>query len=81
MQVQFYAIGLREVGRPVGRASVANILDNAVHGAAVSEERLHAARTVAEGAVTRILERDFRASPGKHCKDCWYGGICGFKQR
>lgn len=79
LQVQLYSIGLREVGQPVNRGSVALVLDNSIRAVPISDAELEKARAEAMEAVSGILKKDFGAKPGKHCADCGYRPICRFR--
>lgn len=79
MQVQVYALGLNMIGESVAKGSIA-YLDNAtLRDVEVKEGHMEAAQRNAERHVDGILNRDFKACSGSHCKGCDYGLICKWK--
>lgn len=79
MQVQVYALGLNMIGELVAKGSIA-YLDNAtLRDVEVKEGHIEAAQRTAERHVEGILNRDFKACSGSHCKGCDYGLICKWK--
>lgn len=79
MQVQVYALGLNMIGESVAKGSIA-YLDNAtLREVEVKEGHMEAAQRTAEKHVEGILNRDFKACSGSHCKGCDYGIICKWK--
>jgi len=79
MQVQVYALGLNMIGESVAKGSIA-YLDNAtLRDVEVKEGHIEEAQKTAERHVGGILNRDFKACSGSHCKSCDYGLICKWK--
>jgi len=79
MQVQVYALGLSLIGESVAKGSIA-YLDNAtLRNVEVKEGHIAEAQKTAERHVEGILNRDFRACTGSHCKRCDYELICKWK--
>jgi len=69
-------MGLRKLGKPVTRASVATLEEARIRSVDVSEESIRNARKTAEKAIEKIKSGDFAPRPGRFCKNCDYTRIC-----
>lgn len=79
MQVQLYTMGLRKVGEPVTKGSV-SFLENAnTESVDVNDGALKNAEVTAGNYIDGIMNRNFRACPGKFCGKCNYKVICRYK--
>jgi DNA helicase-2/ATP-dependent DNA helicase PcrA len=78
MQVRLYALGLQMIGEPIARASLAYLDDAHVNDVSLTESDIVKAKQQAEGYISGIMDREFNAKPGEHCKECDYQLICKF---
>ena len=76
LQLTLYTMGLRKLGKPVTRASVATLEEARIRSVDVSEESIRNARKTAEKAIEKIKSGDFAPRPGRFCKNCDYTRIC-----
>ena len=79
MQVQVYALGLNMIGETVAKGSIAYLDDASLRDVEVKADHLGEAQRTAEKHIDGILNRDFKACSGSHCKSCDYGLICKWK--
>ncbi|MEM2130161.1 MAG: ATP-dependent DNA helicase, partial [Candidatus Bathyarchaeia archaeon] len=79
-QIRLYTAGLRVMGRPVSRGSVAYLDDVDVKPVDVSEQRLAEAKHNAQMVVERIARREFTPAPGESCKRCDQSEICRWRK-
>jgi DNA helicase-2/ATP-dependent DNA helicase PcrA len=80
LQVQLYTTGLKMVGEPVTKGSVA-FLENAITDTVnVDDATLKSAETKAGSYIDGILKRNFSACPGNFCGQCPYKLICRYKK-
>jgi DNA helicase-2/ATP-dependent DNA helicase PcrA len=79
-QVQLYTTGLKMVGEPVTKGSVA-FLENAItETVKVDDATLNSAETKAGSYIDGIINRNFTACPGNFCGQCPYKLICRYKK-
>lgn len=80
LQVRLYSLGLKEIGQPVDKASVAVISTRSdkVVPIEIDDGSLKGARELAEGTVEAIIERKFSPNCGTFCEKCDYKKICRF---
>ncbi|MEM2130878.1 MAG: 3'-5' exonuclease [Candidatus Bathyarchaeia archaeon] len=78
-QIRLYTAGLRVMGRPVSRGSVAYLDDVDVKPVDVSEQRLAEAKHNAQKVVERIARREFTPAPGESCGRCDQREICRWR--
>ena len=78
-QVEIYALGLKEVGKPASDGSVVYLKEAELRGVDVSESRLGATRARTERLLQGIVSRDFVAKPGRVCEKCDYRSICRYR--
>ena len=77
MQVQLYTLGLRSLGRPVVKGSVAYIQEADVKGVDVDKTTLAKTKEQAEEAVNNIIEQDYEPRPVLgNCGRCDHKSIC-----
>ncbi|MEW6664104.1 MAG: ATP-dependent DNA helicase [Thermodesulfobacteriota bacterium] len=76
LQVTLYALGLRNIGKPVTRASVATLEEARITPIAISEQTIQRARQTAERSIDGIKNGRFEARPGQFCGSCDYSRIC-----
>jgi DNA helicase-2/ATP-dependent DNA helicase PcrA len=79
MQVQVYALGLNMIGESVAKGSIAYLDDASLRDVEVKQSKIEDAQRNAEMHIDGILNRDFKACAGKHCKKCDYGLICKWR--
>lgn len=77
-QIRTYAVGERELGRPVEKASIAFLHTGEVSEVKIGEADLAATRFDAKNAVEGIISRRFPGTPGRHCRGCDFKAICRF---
>lgn len=75
-QVKLYTLGLRSIGRPITKASVAALEEGSVRPVDISERSILEAKAIAEKAIERIHNGNFVPSPGRFCPHCDYSKIC-----
>jgi DNA helicase II / ATP-dependent DNA helicase PcrA len=75
-QIRTYAIGERELSRPVGKASVAFLHSGTLMPISIRESDLERTRQQAQEAVEGILAGEFPGRPGAPCKGCDFKMIC-----
>ena len=75
-QVQLYALGLRMLGMPVAKASVAYLENVTTKPVDVEEKVLQNAKANAEKPIEDIFNKKFDACPGEFCNSCNYVNIC-----
>jgi len=80
MQVQLYSMGLKMVGEPVTKGSVAFLEDASTNKVEVDNSALQNAEATAGNYIDGIMNRDFTACPGKFCGQCNYKLICRYKK-
>ena len=80
MQVQLYSMGLKMVGEPVTKGSVAFLEDASTNKVEVDDVALQTAEATVGNYIDGIVNRDFRACPGKFCGQCNYKLICRYKK-
>lgn len=76
MQVQMYALGLNMIGESVTKGSIAYLDDASLKEVGVEDGHINVAQETAERHIEGILNKDFKACSGIHCKKCDYGIIC-----
>jgi DNA helicase-2/ATP-dependent DNA helicase PcrA len=76
LQIRLYSLGLRMVGEPITKASIAYLDDARVNTVGITENDIEKARQLTESYVSGIMNRCFEAKPGEHCKECDYHLIC-----
>lgn len=83
LQLHIYALGLKEIGQDVTRASVAHITEKQkskqLSQVALDGISLEKARKKAAEAISGILAGQFDGIPCVFCKDCDYNAICRFR--
>jgi len=79
MQVQMYALGLSMIGESVAKGSIAYLDDADLKDVEVKEHHIRKAQETAEKHIEGILNKNFGACSGKHCKSCDYGLICKWR--
>ncbi len=80
MQVQLYSMGLKMVGEPVTKGSVAFLEDGSINKVKVDDAALQTAEATAGNYIEGIMNRDFTACPGNFCGKCHYKLICRYKK-
>ena len=80
LQVQLYTMGLKMLGNPVTKGSLALLEDAITKEVAVDEKNLQSAKGVAEKHIKGIMNKEFNASPGKFCEKCDYRTICKWRK-
>lgn len=75
-QVKLYTLGLRSIGRPVTKASVAVLEEGRVKSVDISDRSIAEAKALAEKAIESIHRGNFNPSPGQFCPHCDYSKIC-----
>ena len=80
MQVQLYSMGLKMVGEPVIKGSVAFLEYANTNKVEVDDAALQTAEATAVNYIDGIMNRDFTACPGKFCGQCNYKLICRYKK-
>jgi len=78
MQVQLYSMGLKMVGEPVTKGSVAFLEDASTNRVEVDDGALQTAEATAGNYIDGIMNRDFTACPGSFCGKCHYKLICRY---
>lgn len=79
MQVQLYSMGLKMVGEPVTKGSVAFLENANTEPVDVANVALQTAEATAGSYIDGIMNRDFTACPGSFCGKCNYKLICRYK--
>jgi DNA helicase-2/ATP-dependent DNA helicase PcrA len=80
LQVQLYTTGLKMVGEPVTKGSVAFLEDASTEKVNVDYAALQSAETKAGSYIDGIIKRNFAACPGDFCSKCNYKLICKYKK-
>lgn len=80
LQVQLYTTGLKMVGEPVTKGSVAFLEDASTEKVNVDDAALQSAETKAGSYIDGIIKRNFAACPGDFCGKCNYKLICKYKK-
>ncbi|MGI0053733.1 MAG: PD-(D/E)XK nuclease family protein, partial [Thermoplasmata archaeon] len=75
-QIRTYALGEKELGRPVAKASVALLHSGAVLPIPIGGTELGSTRQAAQDAVEGILLGRFPGKPGVQCNGCDFKSIC-----
>jgi DNA helicase-2/ATP-dependent DNA helicase PcrA len=77
-QVRLYAVGLRKLGRNVGKGSIVYLESEDVEKVPVdvADERLKQAEGKAADAIKELLDKRFDPTPGEACGRCDQQGIC-----
>jgi DNA helicase-2/ATP-dependent DNA helicase PcrA len=81
LQLTLYSLGLRNIGRPVSRASVATLEEARITPVDISRESISRARETAEKTIDAIKKGLFTPHPGHFCANCDYSRICNSCQR
>jgi DNA helicase-2/ATP-dependent DNA helicase PcrA len=81
LQLTLYSLGLRNIGRPVSRASVVNLEEARITPVDISQESIRRAREIAESAIEAIKNGRFTAHRGQFCQGCDYSNICSSCKR
>ncbi|MHA1920365.1 MAG: PD-(D/E)XK nuclease family protein, partial [Promethearchaeota archaeon] len=76
LQVRLYALGLKMLGEPVRKASLAYLDNGRIEEVSVAEKKLNEAKTMTEKRINEILERKFEPKPAEFCMKCDYVKIC-----
>lgn len=79
-QVRLYSLGLIEVGRTVNSGSIAYLEEPRVVNVDVKGSRLADTKVEADETVTKILSKQFSATPGDCCNRCDHQPICRWKR-
>lgn len=81
LQVQLYALGLAETGKPVRRARIMHVLEagTSEQQVPVDPHHLREARKKAEGCLQGILRRSFPPRRGTQCGGCDMRRICSYR--
>ncbi|MCX9010164.1 MAG: ATP-dependent DNA helicase [Candidatus Methanoperedens sp.] len=80
LQVQLYTTGLKMVGEPVTKGSVAFLEDASTDKVNVDDAALRYAETKAGSYIDGIIKRNFTACSGDFCGKCSYKLICRYKK-
>lgn len=78
LQVQLYALGLKEMGTDVKKGSIALLMKGELMDVDVDDELLSRARFTAESCVRGILNRKFDGKESKNCQSCDYKTLCKY---
>jgi DNA helicase-2/ATP-dependent DNA helicase PcrA len=80
LQLRLYTLGLRSLGRPIDRATIAYLEDAKISPPInIDDKALEEAKTVAKGCIEGIQKSCFKSEKGNHCKDrCDQKQICKF---
>jgi DNA helicase-2/ATP-dependent DNA helicase PcrA len=81
LQLTLYSLGLRNIGKPVSRASVVNLEEARITPVDISQESIKRAREIAESAIEAIKNGQFTAHLGQFCQTCDYSKICSSCKR
>ncbi len=81
LQLTLYSLGLRNIGRPVTRASVATLEEARIMPVDISQQCIRRARETAEKTIEAIKSGQFTPQPGHFCESCDYSRICSSCQR
>jgi DNA helicase-2/ATP-dependent DNA helicase PcrA len=76
LQLRLYALGLKSIGKPISKASIATLEEAEIKPVDVSEENIVKAQETAEIAIHHIKGGHFSPQPGKFCGACDYSRIC-----
>lgn len=80
LQVQLYTTGLKMVGEPVTKGSVAYLEDSSIDKVNVDDLALRSAEAAAGSYIDGIIKRNFTACPGDSCGKCNYKLICKYRK-
>jgi len=81
VQVRMYAAGLKSLGRPITKGSIAYLEEQQVRMVDASDQMLEGSRRFAERVVQRIADRDFAPNPGPNCNRCDQAPICRWRNK
>lgn len=81
LQVQLYTLGLKMLGQPVTRGSLAFLEDARTEDVGVDESVLQEAKNKTEKHIEGIVKKEFDPCPGDFCEKCDYGSICRWGKR
>ena len=76
LQVQLYAIGLKEYGFNVKEGSVAYLGEGELDKVEVRDDILRKVRDEAEKILSKICGRNYEPKPGEFCQTCDFRNIC-----
>jgi len=82
IQVQLYTLGLRCLGRPVTRGSIAYLEEAEIKEVPIKDAGIAQVKIDAERTVKAIMERRFIPNAGNKCKECDQREVCrwGYKK-
>lgn len=80
LQVQLYTTGLKMIGEPVTKGSVAFLENGSTEDVNLDGVTLKSAQTKAESYINGIINRNFSACSGNFCGQCPYKLICKYKK-
>jgi DNA helicase-2/ATP-dependent DNA helicase PcrA len=75
LQVRLYTLGLRKMGRPTEKASIAYLETGEVKAVEISDKHLEEAKKTAEECIKSITSSKYKAKPKAKC-NCDYERIC-----
>lgn len=80
LQLRLYTLGLKLIGRPADRASIAYLEDGKIEQVDVNETKLEGARKVAKQCIDGIQKRFFKGKVGDKCCEggCDYHRVCKY---
>lgn len=79
-QLRLYALGLRAIGKPIDRATIAYLEDGRISPpVSINNKELEEAKNLAKGSIDSIQKSCFKPKKGNHCKErCDQMQICKF---
>lgn len=83
LQLRLYTLGLRLIGRPADRASIAYLEDGKINQIDVNETKLEEARKIAKECIDGIQDSSFKGKIRDRCfkkEGCDYSKICKYSK-
>jgi RecB family exonuclease len=79
-QLRLYTLGLRAIGKPIDRATIAYLEDGRISPPVdINDKGLEEAKNLAKGSIDSIQKSCFKPKKGNHCKErCDQMQICKF---
>jgi DNA helicase-2/ATP-dependent DNA helicase PcrA len=80
LQVRLYSLGLKMIGHPIVKGSVAYLENGEIKDVDVNAQELQKAKEIAQKCIQGIIERSYRGNPGEECERCDFPAICRYCQ-